>query len=96
MVSATRRRDLARELHGRECDESGVLMVSEITASELIVLGVGVDEASSISFRLRARRLVGSVTRRRVGPLEADARKVEFWRETKNVMWHGVLVTCFL
>ena len=34
-----------------------------------IVLGVGVDEASSISFRLRARRLVGSVTRRRGGPL---------------------------
>ena len=34
-----------------------------------MVLGVGVDEASSISFRLRARRLVGSVTRRRVGPL---------------------------
>ena len=33
-----------------------------------IALGVGVDEASSISFRLRARRLVGSVTRRRGGP----------------------------
>ena len=32
--------------------------------------GVGVDEASSISFRLlRARRLVGSVNRRRGGPL---------------------------
>ena len=35
MVPATRRRDLARELHGRECDESDVLMVSEITGSEL-------------------------------------------------------------
>ena len=34
-----------------------------------MALGVGVDEASSISFRLRARRLVGSVTRRRGGPL---------------------------
>ena len=27
---------------------------------------------------------------------EADARKVEFWRETKDVMWHGVLVTFLL
>ena len=34
-----------------------------------IVLGVSVDETSSIFFRLRARRLVGSVTRRRGGPL---------------------------
>ena len=28
--------------------------------------------------------------------LEADARKVEFWRETKNVMWHDMLVTFLL
>ena len=53
---------------GESRPEYGAVLTSHSRGASGTVLGVGVDEASSISWRLRSQRLVGLVTRQLGGP----------------------------